>query len=204
MSYASVGVRGPNHRRGRDNVLKTIGCLTGTNAQWGRRDFVKVGSLGFLGMNLAQSLKLEAATLTRLSSKAKAKACILLWLEGGPAQMDTWDPKTNSSFRPISTKADGVQISELLPKLAKRMDKLALIRSMSSFGDDHPQAVHYTATGHLHNPAMQFPSVGSVVGKEMGSANGLPPYVIVPRWRVTCSIKSPSGQPSLGRTTTRC
>ena len=62
------------------------------------------------------------------------------------------------------------------------MDKLAIIRSMSSFGDDHPQAVHYTATGHLHNPAMQFPSLGSIVGKELGPAEGMPPYVIVPRW----------------------
>ena len=163
-------------------MLKKIGCLTGTDRQWGRRDFVKAGSLGFLGMNLAQSLRLQAASSARLSSQAKAKACILLWLEGGPAQMDTWDPKTNSSFRPISTNVDGIQVSELLPKLAKRMDKLALIRSMSSFGDDHPQAVHYAATGHLHNPAMQFPSLGSIVGERMGSANGLPPYVIVPRW----------------------
>ena len=163
-------------------MLKKIGCLTGTQQQWNRRDFVKVGSLGFLGMNLAQSLRLQAASSARLSSQAKAKACILLWLEGGPAQMDTWDPKTNSSFRPISTNVDGIQVSELLPKLAKRMDKLALIRSMSSFGDDHPQAVHYAATGHLHNPAMQFPSLGSIVGERLGSANGLPPYVIVPRW----------------------
>ena len=163
-------------------MLKKIGCLTGTDRQWGRRDFVKVGSLGFLGMNLAQSLRLQAASSARLSSQAKAKACILLWLEGGPAQMDTWDPKTNSSFRPISTNVDGIQVSELLPKLAKRMDKLALIRSMSSFGDDHPQAVHYAATGHLHNPAMQFPSLGSIVGERLGSDNGLPPYVIVPRW----------------------
>ena len=163
-------------------MLKKIGCLTGTDRQWNRRDFVKVGSLGFLGMNLAQSLRLQASSSARLSSQAKAKACILLWLEGGPAQMDTWDPKTNSSFRPISTNVDGIQVSELLPKLARRMDKLALIRSMSSFGDDHPQAVHYAATGHLHNPAMQFPSLGSIVGERMGSAHGLPPYVIVPRW----------------------
>ena len=163
-------------------MVRQKGCLSGTEEQWGRRDFIKVGSLGFLGLNLAQSLRMQAATPARLASQAKAKSCILLWLEGGPAQMDTWDPKTNSSFRPISTNVDGIQISELLPKLAKRMDKLAIIRSMSSFGDDHPQAVHYTATGHLHNPAMQFPSLGSIVGKELGPAEGMPPYVIVPRW----------------------
>lgn len=163
-------------------MLKKLGCLTGTDQQWGRRDFVKVGSLGFLGMNLADSLRLQAASSARLSAQAKAKSCILVWLEGGPAQMDTWDPKPSSSFRPISTNVDGIQVSELLPKISKRMDKLALIRSMSSFGDDHPQAVHYAATGHLHNPAMQFPSVGSIVGERMGSSKGMPPYVVVPRW----------------------
>src|SRR5215467_7974984 len=51
-----------------------------------------------------------------------------------------------------------------------------------SFGDDHPQAVHYAATGHLTNPAMQFPSFGAIVAKELGPSNGMPPYVIAPRW----------------------
>jgi len=163
-------------------AYKRLGCLCESAEQTARRDFLKVGSLGFLGMTLGETLRLEAATPSTLKSKAKAKSCILLWLEGGPAQMDTWDPKPNSSFRPISTNVPGIQVSELLPSLAKRMDKLALIRSMSSFGDDHPQAVHYAATGHLFNPAMQFPSLGAVVGKELGSTNAMPPYAIVPRW----------------------
>ena len=102
-------------------MLKKFGCLSGTDEQWGRRDFVNVGSLGFLGMNLAESLRIQAATPPRRSSNAKAKACILVWLEGGPAQMDTFDPKPSSSFRPISTNVAGIQVSELFPKLAKRM-----------------------------------------------------------------------------------
>ena len=165
-------------------MLKQIGCLRKSQGYWSRRDFIRVGSLGFLGAHLTQYLRLEAALKTAGAdlSGAKAKACILVWLEGGPSQIDTWDPKTNSSFRPISTNVDGIQISELLPRLAKRMDKLALVRSIKSFGNDHPQAVHYSITGHRHNPAMEFPSLGSIVAKEMGSSNGLPPYVIVPRW----------------------
>ncbi len=160
-----------------------IGCQYGPQEAFDRRAFISAGSLGFLGMHLSQALRLEAATSSaRLQTAPKAKACILFWLEGGPSQLDTWDPKTNSSFRPISTNVPGIQISELLPALAKRMDKLAVIRSIRSFGDDHPQAVHYAATGHLHNPAMQFPSLGSIVSKELGPQNGLPPYVIVPRW----------------------
>ncbi|MCX6587924.1 MAG: DUF1501 domain-containing protein [Acidobacteria bacterium] len=139
-----------------------------------RRDYLRAGSLGFFGLDLARALA--------AASPAKAKSCILIWLEGGPAQMDTFDPKPNSSFRPIATNVAGIQVSELLPQLAKRMDRLALIRSMSSFGDDHPQAVHYAATGHLHNPAMQFPSLGSIVGKEKGPRNGMPAYAIVPKF----------------------
>jgi uncharacterized protein (DUF1501 family) len=153
----------------------------GGNHPLGRRHFVRAGALSLLGMNLAQSLRLQASTAKKASG-GKAKSCILLWLEGGPAQMDTFDPKPNSSFRPIATNVAGMQVSELLPNLARRMDKLALIRSMSSFGDDHPQAVHYAATGHLHNPAMQFPGLGAIVGKELGARNGMPPYVIAPRW----------------------
>ena len=163
-------------------AYRKLGCLRESDTQSARRDFLKVGSLGFLGMSLSQSLRLQAATPSTLRQAAKAKSCILVWLEGGPAQMDTWDPKPNSSFRPISTNVAGLQVAELLPQCAKRMDKLAVIRSMSSFGDDHPQAVHYAACGHLHNPAMQFPSLGAIVGKELGPSNAMPPYAIVPRW----------------------
>src|SRR5437867_6225396 len=156
------------------------GCLSGSEAEFGRRDFIKVGSLGFLGIHLSQALRLAAATGSKLDGKAKS--CILVFLEGGPSQMDTWDPKPSSSFRAISTNVAGIQVSELLPNLSKRMDKLALVRSIRSFGDDHPQAVHYAATGHLTNPAMQFPSFGAIVAKELGPLNGMPPYVIAPRW----------------------
>ncbi len=162
-------------------AYRKLGCLTQTEQQWARRDFLRVGSLGFLGINLADTLRLQAAE-SKPAVNGKAKSCILLWLEGGPAQMDTWDPKPNSSFRPIATNVVGIQVSELLPNLARRMDRLAVIRSMSSFGDDHPQAVHYAATGHLHNPAMQFPGLGAVVGKELGARGAMPPYAIVPRW----------------------
>ena len=164
-------------------MIMKRGCLTGTEEEFRRRDFIKVGSLGFLGIHLSQALRLEAAMAqSGTKPKGKAKSCILVFLEGGPSQMDTWDPKPNSSFRPISTNVAGIQVSELLPSLAKRMDKLALVRSIKSFGDDHPQAMHYAATGHLHNPAMQFPSFGAIVAKELGPLNGMPPYVIVPRW----------------------
>src|SRR5881628_2718614 len=100
-----------------------------------RREFLTVGSLGFLGLTLSEYL---AAADAKAPVKARANAVILFWLEGGPSHIDTWDPKNNSNFKPISTSVAGIQVSELLPKIAKKMDKLALVRSMHTRGNDHP------------------------------------------------------------------
>jgi uncharacterized protein (DUF1501 family) len=145
-----------------------------------RRSFITAGSLGFLGLSLRQAL--SAAAETGSAPNGKAKAVILFWLEGGPSHIDTWDPKTNSNFKPISTNVAGIRISELLPKMAQRMNKFALVRSMHTRGTDHPQATHYAITGHEINPAMQFPSLGSIITKELGPRNAVPPHVLVPKW----------------------
>lgn len=155
------------------------GCLNLTQHESRRRDFLRVGSLGLLGIGLPQYLRAADA---QKPAKAKAQACILLWLEGGPSQMDTWDPKPSSAFKAISTNVPGIQISELLPKLSKRMDKLALIRSMHTKGNDHPQGTHYAITGHEPNPAMHFPSLGAIIAKEAGPRSAVPPHVLVPQW----------------------
>jgi len=144
-----------------------------------RRDFLSVGSLGFLGLTLSEYLQ---AAATKAPAQAKATSVILFWLEGGPSHIDTWDPKPNSNFKPISTNVAGIQVSELLPTIAKKMDKIALVRSMHTRGNDHPQATHYAITGHEINPAMQFPSLGSIVTKELGARNAVPPHVLVPKW----------------------
>ncbi len=145
-----------------------------------RRDFLNAGSLGFLGLTLSDYLR--AAAAAKAPSAAKANAVILFWLEGGPSHIDTWDPKSNSNFRPISTNVPGIQISELLPRMAKKMDKFAIVRSMHTRGNDHPQATHYVVTGHEINPAMQFPSLGAIITKEMGPRNAVPAHVLVPKW----------------------
>src|SRR6266581_4048442 len=94
-----------------------------------RRSFIRVGSLSLLGISLSQYLRAKSVTADA-GARAKAQACILVWLEGGPSQVDTWDPKPNSSFKPISTNVAGIQVSELLPRVAKHMDKLSIIRSI--------------------------------------------------------------------------
>jgi uncharacterized protein (DUF1501 family) len=147
-----------------------------------RRSFLSAGSLGFLGLTLTEYLSAAASSSAKAPLTGKAKSVILFWLEGGPSHIDTWDPKANSNFKPISTNVPGIQISELLPKMAKRMDKFALVRSMHTRGTDHPQATHYAITGHEINPAMQFPSVGSIITKEMGPRNAVPAHVLVPKW----------------------
>jgi uncharacterized protein DUF1501 len=158
--------------------MESTGCLNMTRSQASRRDFLRVGSLGFLGINLTQYLHAAATAPAR----GKAQACILLWLEGGPSQVDTWDPKPNSGFKAISTNVPGIQVSELLPQVAQRMDKLALVRSMHTKGNDHPQGTHYAITGHEPNPAMHFPSLGAIISRETGGRNGIPPHVLTPQW----------------------
>ena len=151
------------------------------NACWGctgghatRRDFLRLGSLGALGITLPGLLRHQA---TAAGQNAKAKSVILLWLEGGQGQVDSWDPKPTSSFKPISTNVPGIQISEIYPKTAKHMDKLAVIRSMHTEEIDHPEATYYAYTGHRPNPAMQFPSVGAILSKEVGPRGAIPPFV---------------------------
>ena len=163
--------------------MKKIGCLSPAEAVFRRRDFLRVGALGLLGIHLSQYLQLKsvmAAAGVDVEKRAKAQAVILLLLEGGPSQVDTWDPKGNSGFKPISTNVPGIQVSELLPRTAGHMEKLALIRSMKTEEIDHPEATHYLITGHRINPAMQFPSAGSVLTKEMGPRGTVPPYVVIP------------------------
>src|SRR5262249_51278698 len=144
-----------------------------------RRDFMRVGTLGFLGLTLSDFLRAKQA-FAATAPAPKAQSVILLWLEGGPSQVDTWDVKGNTNFKPISTNAPGVQISEIFPKLARHMDKLSIIRSMKTQERNHPQATVETMTGHRQNPALKFPSFGSIVAKELGPQNNVPPFVVVP------------------------
>lgn len=159
------------------------GCLTITKELLKRRHFLQVGSLSLLGINLSQYLELKtlmAESDNDLKRKATAEACVVIWLEGGPSQVDTWDPKPNSNFKPISTNIPGIQISELLPKIAKHMDKLALVRSVHTKENNHGQGTYYALTGHRPTAAMKFPSLGTIVTKELGARNNIPANVLVP------------------------
>ncbi|NBO90999.1 MAG: DUF1501 domain-containing protein [Planctomycetia bacterium] len=147
-----------------------------------RRDFLKVGSAGLLGLGLADLLRLEArAKSADPSKKTKAKSVIMVWLAGGPATIDMWDLKpgapTGGEFKQIDTAAAGVKISEHLPKMAKVMDKATVVRSLAHTIPSHGPATVFMTTGNKPTPTSQYPAMGSLVTKLLPSDPGVPPYV---------------------------
>jgi hypothetical protein len=156
-----------------------------------RRAVLRAGVLGALGLGLGDLLRLRAYSAEGYGAAAtlpvKAKHVILVWLAGGASHIDTWDPKPKApadvkgEFKPIDTKVTGLQISEVLPKLAAMMDRAALVRSFTSPEVDHDRAAHHVLTGYRPTPALVYPSFGSVVSKIRGyQGTTLPPYVAVP------------------------
>jgi hypothetical protein len=151
-----------------------------------RRDLLRVGVLSAWGLTLADWLRLRSHARDDAPT-AKAKACILVWLAGGPAHLDTFDPKPDApvdvrgEFKPIDTVVPGLTISEVFPKLARAMDRVTLVRSVTSPEADHDRAAHHLLTGYRPSPALIYPSYGSVVAKVRGPGGGtLPPYVAMP------------------------
>jgi hypothetical protein len=150
-----------------------------------RRDFLKIGAgAGLLGLSLPQLLQLEAAAATSKDGPArKANSVIMLWLGGGPATIDMWDLKPEApegirgEFKPIKTRADGVEISEHLPKMAQVMDKATIVRSLAHTIPSHGPATVFMTTGNKPTPAIQYPAMGSVAAKMLSAEVGVPPYV---------------------------
>ncbi len=146
-----------------------------------RRDFLKIGSAGLLGLSLPQLLRIEARAAN--APTKKAKSVIMVWLAGGPATIDMWDLKPNapegvrSDFKPIATTAAGVQISEHLPKMAQVMDKATLVRSVAHTIPSHEIATTFMTTGNKPTASLQYPSLGSVAAKLLPVERGVPPYV---------------------------
>ncbi|HLJ56730.1 MAG TPA: DUF1501 domain-containing protein [Chthonomonadaceae bacterium] len=152
-----------------------------------RRSLIKVGTVGFLGLSLSltELFRMEAA-LADGASGAKAKSVILLWMDGGPSQYDTFDPKLDapagmkSELGQIKTNVPGLNLCGLMPNMAKVMDKVTLVRTVSHNEGAHERACHTLLTGWHPNPSLIYPAVGSVVAKELGSNGTLPPYVAIP------------------------
>ena len=152
--------------------------VTNHTSLFGRRDFLRIGSLGPLGVSLASALRANAR---------KEISCILVWQSGGCGQQDTFDMKPDApaeyrgEFKPIPTNVPGIHICEHLPSTAKQVDKFTILRSMHSVERNHERAINYLLTGYLPLPTLEFPSIGSVISKELGPKEGMPPYVTVPK-----------------------
>lgn len=114
--------------------------------------------------------------------QAKERQVLLIWLDGGISQLESWDPKPGTEyggpFRAIPTSVPGVQISELMPHTAKRMDKLAVVRSMCTQDENHSTGVPRILRGDPKNRGVDYPYLGSAVTHLIpDSRNGLPPYI---------------------------
>jgi hypothetical protein len=174
-----------------------------------RRDILRVGGSGMLGLSLGSLLQLQAASaateLTNPKDRApgwgKAKSIIMVYLQGGPSHLDLWDPKDNvpdnvrSVFKPIDTRLSGVQFTEILPKLAQVNDKFTMIRSMSYTPNglfNHTAAIYQMMTGYTTDkvsPSGQleppnpkdFPNFGSNLIRLKPPTEPMLPFVMLPR-----------------------
>jgi hypothetical protein len=162
-----------------------------------RRDFLHAGTLATLGLSLPAYLRAQQAQGT----PDKDVNCIMLFLLGGPSQLDTWDLKPNAPaevrgpFKPIKTNAPGIEISEIFPKMAKHGDKFSLIRSVFHTAT----AVHDTGhqmmqTGRLFTGGVEHPHMGCTLGYLRGGRGELPAHVILPRLMGRTGGNVPHGQ----------
>jgi len=154
-----------------------------------RREFLYVGLVGSLGLSLGNLFKLQAGSAESkglYGVKAQAQSIINIYLPGGMAAQESFDPKMLAPIEyrgplgTVKTKLDGVYFSEMMPKTAQIADKITVVRSMTHGEADHDRGTHNMFTGYRPSPAIQYPSLGSVVSHELGSRNDLPPYICVP------------------------
>src|SRR5262249_21358714 len=155
-----------------------------------RRSFLKVGSLALGGLSLPGLLRYRAAAAAA-GKPTPRKAVILIWQAGGPSHLDMYDLKPNApgevrgEFKPIRTNVPGIVVGEHLPRQARIMDKLAVLRSAYHTNAGHGMGSQWMLTGY--QPTIEvndniYPSCGSVVAKLRGSNGpGLPAYVNLPR-----------------------
>jgi len=152
-----------------------------------RRDLMTLASTGVVGYSMSgwlESLADDTAT-----NPQRRRSCILLWMTGGPSQTDTFDMKpghaNGGTFREIQTAAEGIRICEHLPRVAQNMRDIAVVRSMTSREGDHGRATFLMRTGYLPQGPIQYPTMGSLISKELGREDApLPNFVSIAPYRV--------------------
>ncbi len=154
-----------------------------------RRNLLTVGAIGGIGLTLTDFFRIRQAQADQKHYESKegtAKSVIFIFMPGGMAHQETFDPKPyapieyRGPLNSIETNVSGVRLSECLTQTAQVADKLAICRSMTHGEAAHERGTHNMFTGYRPSPALAFPSMGSVVSHEFGPKNNLPPYVCVP------------------------
>jgi uncharacterized protein (DUF1501 family) len=145
-----------------------------------RRSFLQVGALAGLGISLPLAL---AARKTRAAQSREGANCILIWTQGGTSHHDTFDPKPDApvsirgEFKPIATAIPGVQFTEVAPRMAQEAKRFGLLRGWNPKNGSHGMADQYVMSGRPFNPAVRYPTYGSVVSYHLGFKSVLPPFV---------------------------
>jgi len=160
---------------------------------WNRREVLRVGGLSALGLGLTNFFQLQRAQAESIVGNpvgGKAKACILIWLDGGPSHLETFDPKPDAPaeirgpLQTTRTSIPGIELSECLTETATRMQDIAIIRSMTSPLGEHNFGTHYLQTGFRPSPALEYPSFHSVAASVFQSASDLPSNIAIPNSRM--------------------
>jgi len=153
------------------------------NGVIGRRDFLTMLGAGSAaaGMSWTEVVKLNAAELRK-----QGRACILLWMQGGPSQFDTFDPKpghaNGGELKGIDTRTAGIRIAENLPKVAQQSDKLAVVRSMTTKEGNHQRATYLMHTSYVPSSSVSYPTLGAAVTHSLPETAGeLPSFVRIGR-----------------------
>jgi hypothetical protein len=152
-----------------------------------RRDWLRLSAAGVVGCSTSGWLGALADDAAK--NPQRKRSCILLWMSGGPSQMDTFDLKPGHAnggpFKEIETSVPGIRISEHFPKVGKLAEHLAIVRSMNSKEGDHGRATYLLRTGYVPQGPIQYPSIGALVSKELGDERAeLPNFVSVAPFRV--------------------
>lgn len=154
-----------------------------------RRNLLTVGAVGGIGLTLTDFFRLKSAQADQKHYETKdgtAKSVIFVFLPGGMAQQESFDPKPYAPLEyrgphnSIATNLSGVRFGKLFARTAKVADKITICRSMTHGEAAHERGTHNMFTGYRPSPALQYPSMGSVVSHEFGPRNNLPPYVLIP------------------------
>jgi Protein of unknown function (DUF1501) len=167
--------------------MPRVSSASSRGPELSRRDLMKLSAAGVVGFSMSGWL--EAMAQHAANDPKRRRACILLWMNGGPSQMDTFDLKpghpNGGPYREIQTSVPGIRISEHLPKVARNMHHMAIIRSMSTREGDHGRGSFLMRTGYLPQGPVQYPTLGSLISKELGSdQNPLPNFVSIAPFRI--------------------